>query len=191
MSSSAPTTTPNRAPRASSAPTTAPPGTAVLIEASRALRKLKRRAGAPEIRFVLFDGEEEPGPTDDFYDDALRGSKAYVAAHAGEIRAMFLLDYVGNKGLRLPREAHLERVAVGPGPRGRQARRRPEHFPDGSGPASSTTTRRSCAPGCPAVDLIDWDYRYTDTTRDTLDKLAVSSLDAVGETIVETLRAYR
>ena len=35
-------------------------GTAAVLEIARALRTVKRPAGAPPIRFVLFDGEESP-----------------------------------------------------------------------------------------------------------------------------------
>ncbi len=44
----------------------------------------------------------------------------------------------------------------------------------------------------PAVDLIDFSYRYADGLQDTVDKLSVASLDAVGETVyalVSELRA--
>src|SRR5436853_52371 len=44
--------------------------------------------------------EDDP----DFERHGLRGSRAYVAAHRGRTAAMILLDYVGNRGLRLPRE---------------------------------------------------------------------------------------
>ena len=46
--------------------------------------------------------------------------------------------------------------------------------------------------GIPAVDLIDFSYRYADGLKDTIDKLSVASLDAVGETVfalVSELRA--
>jgi hypothetical protein len=167
-------------------------GTAVLVEASRALRKLKRGKNAPELRFVLFDGEEEPAPTDDFYNAGLRGSKAYVAQHSGEVRSMFLLDYVGNKGLQLPREQtsnpalwqQVRRAAARAGVQ--------RYFPaNRTGPGILDDHTPFLRAGIPAVDFIDWDYRYKDTLRDTPDKLAVSSLDAVGETIVETLRTQR
>ncbi|MET0836104.1 MAG: M28 family peptidase, partial [Thermoleophilaceae bacterium] len=82
-------------------------GTAVVIEAARALSRVRRPAGAPEVRFVLFDGEEPaaglPEETTDFYREGLRGSRAYVARHPDRSAAMLLLDYVGNRGLRLPR----------------------------------------------------------------------------------------
>jgi hypothetical protein len=162
-----------------------------VIELSRALKRIERPATAPAIRFVLFDGEEEPFRTDDFFRDALRGSKAYVQAHAEEVRAMLLLDYIGNKGLRLPREGTSSRElwarvreaakAVGVGkvfPPGTQAGIIDDHTP-------------FLRAGIPAVDFIDWSYPHKDTLRDTLDKLSVRAVDAVGETVVEVIRRWR
>ena len=83
-------------------------GTAIVVQLGRDLRRLKRPRGAREIRLVLFDGEEPaeglPEESSDFYNTGLRGSRAYVAAHPRRTREMVLLDYVGNKGLQLPRE---------------------------------------------------------------------------------------
>ena len=39
--------------------------------------------------------------------------------------------------------------------------------------------------GIPAIDLIDFGYRYADTVEDTPDKLSEDSLDAVGEAVAE------
>jgi glutaminyl-peptide cyclotransferase len=163
-------------------------GTAALLEIARSLRKLKRGPNAPGIRFVLFDGEEEPAPTDDFYRDALRGSKAYAKEHAGELRSMVLLDYIANKGMRLPREqtsdeALWRRVraaarSVGVG----------QVFPDRTGVGVLDDHTPFLRRNVRAVDLIDFDYRYADTLEDTFDKLSVRSMDAVGETVVELLR---
>ena len=84
-------------------------GTAIVVQLARDIAELRRPPNAPELRFVLFDGEEPPRglpeETTDFYWTGLRGSRAYVARHAGTTRAMVLLDYVANRGLRLPREA--------------------------------------------------------------------------------------
>ena len=38
-------------------------GTAAVLEIARVLRRAKRPASAPPIRFVLFDGEESPDDT--------------------------------------------------------------------------------------------------------------------------------
>jgi len=162
-----------------------------VIEVARDLKAMKRPKDAPEIDFVLFDGEEEPFPTNDFYRDALRGSKAYVNAHPGQTRAMLLLDYMGNRGVRLPREATsnarlwstvrvaARRVGVG------------AVFPNV--PETSIIDDHSpfLAAGTPAVDFIDWSYPVKDTIRDTYDQLSERAIDAVGETVVELLRTYK
>ena len=169
-------------------------GTAVVVEAARALEAARPKEGAREVRFVLFDGEEPaaglPEESADFYNAGLRGSRAYVAAHPDRTAAMVLLDYVGNKGLRLPREgsSHIGlwsrlRAAAGRVGAGRV-------FP----PYSSETITDDHTPflrdGIPAVDLIDWTYPGHDLS-DGLDKLSRRSIDAVGESVVELVRRLR
>jgi glutaminyl-peptide cyclotransferase len=167
-------------------------GTAAVVELAR---DLEHAGGSGrEVRFVLFDGEEEgPGcPNARFAQCALRGSRAYVAAHRREVGQMVLLDYIANKGVRLPREgssnpALWARVRTAAGKVGVGA-----VFP----PTDQVTIYDDHTPflgaGIPAVDLIDFSYRYADGLKDTLDKLSVASLDAVGETVfalVSELRA--
>jgi glutaminyl-peptide cyclotransferase len=158
-----------------------------VIELSNAIKKITRSAISPGIRFVLFDGEEEPHPTDDFYTDALRGSKAYVQLHAEEVRAMVLLDYMGNKGVRLPREGSStqslwQQVRDAAGKVGVQA-----VFPDKTEASIFDDHTPFLRAGIPAVDLIDWSYKYKDGLEDTYDKLSQDSVDAVGETIVRLI----
>jgi peptidase M28-like protein len=167
-------------------------GTAAVVELARAL---EQSGGAGrEVRFVLFDGEEEgPGCSNArFAQCALRGSRAYVAAHRRQVGQMVLLDYIANKGVRLPREgssnaalwARVRAAARGVGvgavfPPTDQVTIYDDHTP-------------FLAAGIPAVDLIDFSYRYADGLKDTLDKLSLASLDAVGETVfalVSELRA--
>jgi hypothetical protein len=45
--------------------------------------------------------------------------------------------------------------------------------------------------GIPAVDLIDFSYRYADGLQDTIDKLSIDSLDAVGETVYALINELR
>ena len=80
-------------------------GTAAVLELARALRHTKRPKGAPELRFVLFDGEEATDDDRDFLATGVRGSKAYARRHADELRALVLLDFVADKDLSIPREA--------------------------------------------------------------------------------------
>ena len=150
--------------------------------------------GAPALRFVLFDGEEPahglPEDQADFYSTGLRGSRAYARRHAAGTRAMLLLDYVANRGLRLPREgssdaalwAHVRAAAqrVGAG----------AVFPDRTDVTILDDHTPFLRAGVPAVDLIDWSYDGH-SLADGLDKLSVAAVDAVGETLFELLRTLR
>lgn len=169
-------------------------GTAIVVEAARALAAMKRPPGAREIRFVLFDGEEpatgSPDNDPDFYDHGLRGSRAYVAAHPGRTAAMVLLDYVGNKGLMLPREATSTpglwarlRAAAGRAGAGWA-------FPGGVGPGFLDDHTPFLRAGVPAVDLID-PYYPGHSSSDGLARLSRRSVAAVGETIVELAASLR
>jgi glutaminyl-peptide cyclotransferase len=103
---------------------------------------------------------------------------------------MILLDYVGNRGLRLPREgsstpalwAELRAAAstVGAG----------RFFPDETGTTIVDDHTPFLRAGVPAIDLIDWSYPGH-ALSDRLDKLSRGSLDAVGETVVELAIALR
>ena len=169
-------------------------GTAIVIEVARALARMHRPAGAPALRFVLFDGEEPaqglPEQQADFYDTGLRGSRADAAAHAAATRAMLLLDYVANRGLRLPREAssntalwakvRAAALRVGAG----------AVFPDRTGPDIIDDHTPFERAGVPAVDFIDWSYDGHSLS-DGLDRLSPAAADAVGETVVELLRTWR
>jgi glutaminyl-peptide cyclotransferase len=162
-------------------------GTAAVVELARTLRRARRPAGAPEIRFVLFDGEEEPAGCEDFAACGLRGSKAYVRDHRREVRAMILLDYIAEKGTRIPREANSDIAVWG---RLRASARRAgvrRTFPDQIGPSLLDDHIPFVEAGIPAIDIIDFDYPDRDTLRDTPDKLSVQSLDAVGETVADLL----
>jgi glutaminyl-peptide cyclotransferase len=164
-------------------------GTAAVVELARALRSTSGR----EVRFVLFDGEEEgPGCSDArFPECALRGSRAYVAAHRGEVGQMVLLDYIANKGLRLPREGSSDKALW--------ARVRAAARSVGVGAVFPSTTETTIyddhtpflRAGIPSVDLIDFSYRYADGVQDTVDKLSARSLDAVGETVYALLVELR
>jgi hypothetical protein len=164
-------------------------GTAAVVELAQTMRRARRPRSAPPLRFVLFDGEEEPAGCDDgdFQDCALRGSKAYVKAHRREVRAMVLLDYVANKNLRIPQEGSSD---DGLWRRLRASARRvgvARVFPDRTQTAIIDDHTPFLEEGIPAIDLIDFSYRYRDTLRDTVDKTSARSLDAVGETVADLL----
>ena len=160
-------------------------GTAIV---TRLARTLKPRRLGPTVEFILFDGEEAPGPgSANFRARGLRGSKAAAPAY-GDAEAMILLDFVGEKRLRIPREgssspelwrrlrAAARRVGVG------------SVFP----PKTQGSVVDDHVPfleqGVPAIDLIDFDYPCFHRTCDNLSRISPRSLDAVGETVIELLR---
>jgi glutaminyl-peptide cyclotransferase len=167
-------------------------GTAAVVELARAMSGATNPAGR-EVRFVLFDGEEEgPGcPNARFSTCALRGSRAYVAAHRREVGEMILLDYIANKGVRLPHERSSSRALW--------ARVRAAAKEVGVGAVFPATDQVAIyddhtpflRAGIPAVDLIDFSYRYADGLQDTIDKLSTASLDAVGETVFAVVSELR
>jgi glutaminyl-peptide cyclotransferase len=146
------------------------------------------RPRAREVRFVLFDGEEPeaglPEESANFYQEGLRGSRAYVAANPDRTAAMVLLDYVGNRGLQLPREASSTArcgLACAPPPAGSAPR---GLFPNRTGPTIVDDHTPFLRAGVPAVDLIDWSYPGH-SLADGLDKISRRSLNGVGETVVQ------
>ena len=162
-------------------------GTAAVLELARVLED-ELPEGHREVRFVLFDGEEEPAgcPDAEFEQCALRGSKAYVAAHGPEVGELILLDYIANEGLRISREANsdpglwaelraaAETVGVA------------EFFPEGEqGVGVLDDHVPFLLAGIPSIDLIDFSYEFADTAEDTPDKLDPAALDAVGEAVAE------
>jgi Zn-dependent M28 family amino/carboxypeptidase len=169
-------------------------GSAVVIEAARALGRLPRPPGAREVRFVLFDGEEPaaglPEQSTDFYHAGLRGSRAYTRLNPGRTAAMILLDYVGGRGLRLPREGSSTPALWTELRAAARTVGAIRFFPDRTGTTIFDDHTPFLRAGVPAVDLIDWRYPGHDLS-DRLDRLSRASLDAVGETVVELVQALR
>jgi glutaminyl-peptide cyclotransferase len=169
-------------------------GSAIVLEAAASLQALGSAAGDREVRFVLFDGEEPaaglPEETSDFYHQGLRGSRAYVAAHGRQTGAMILLDYVGNRGLQLPREATSDRGLWERLLRASEAAGVEGVFSNQTAPGILDDHSPFLRAGIPAVDLIDWSYPGH-SLEDGLDKISRQSLDAVGETVVQLIEEMR
>jgi hypothetical protein len=169
-------------------------GTAIVVELARALKRIRRPSTAPEVRFVLFDGEEPPvgypAAYGDFYHVGLRGSRADATAHAHSTRAMILLDYIGNRNLVLRRElsstpalwgrVRSAAASVGAG----------SIFPPTLGPDIIDDHTPYLRAGVPAVDLIDWDYPGHNPHLDTLSAISQRALRAVGATLLVTLERW-
>jgi hypothetical protein len=166
-------------------------GTAAVLELARVLRRTKRPRTAPELRFVLFDGEEATNDKADFRLTGLRGSQAYADRHRGELRALVLLDFIADKDLSLPREegsdpklwARLRAAArrVGAGS-AFPAQKRSEIVDDHTPFAED---------GVPAIDLIDFDFPCWHKRCDDMSAVSARSLDISGEAVLELLRSWR
>jgi glutaminyl-peptide cyclotransferase len=159
-------------------------GTAVVTELARTVKRPKHT-----IHFVLFDGEESPrGAADaEFVEEGLRGSKV-ASRRFRRARAMVLLDFVGDRRLRIPREdlsdlrlwarlrAAARKVGVG------------RTFPDKSRSKIGDDHLPFLKVGVPSIDLIDFDRSCWHRTCDDLSAVSERSLDASGETVLELIR---
>ncbi|HKH23748.1 MAG TPA: M28 family metallopeptidase [Solirubrobacterales bacterium] len=161
-------------------------GTAAVIELARLLEGTLP-AGHREVRFVLFDGEEDPpGCTDqDFEFCALRGSRAYATAHRGEIGNMILLDYIAGRGASFRREGNSSPELWSKLRDAAEQVGADSIFPGGTQTPVLDDDIPFLEQGVPAIDLIDFSYRYADTVEDTTDKLDPEVLDQVGETVAQ------
>jgi Zn-dependent M28 family amino/carboxypeptidase len=160
-------------------------GTAILTQLARTI---KPRRARPTLVFIAFDGEENPAgkPDDEFERFALRGSKA-IAPSYRDAEAFILLDFVGQRGLRLPREASSD---IRLWAKLRAAARRAgvgRVFPAETQGTITDDHTPFIKQGVPSVDLIDFDYRCFHQTCDDLSQISKNSLDAVGETMMQLL----
>jgi glutaminyl-peptide cyclotransferase len=156
-------------------------GTAIVAQLARTIKRPRHT-----IHFLFFDGEESPAGSQNFFRDGLRGSKV-AARRYRDARAMVLLDFVGEKRLRIPREGHsdeelwtrLRRAAreVGAG----------ATFPDDTQASVGDDHVPFLQQGVPAIDLIDFDFDCFHRTCDDLSAVSERSLDAVGETVLRML----
>jgi Zn-dependent M28 family amino/carboxypeptidase len=160
--------------------------TALLLEIGRVL---KERKPTFTIELLFFDGEEafvEWGATDGTY-----GSRHYVAAarqanSLAGLRALVLLDMVGDRQLAFRREANstpwLTDLVWGAARRlGHGAHFLPE----------ATFIEDDHIPflraGVPSVDIIDLDYAAWHTAADTLDQVSARSLQVTGDVVLAAL----
>jgi hypothetical protein len=165
-------------------------GVGAVIELAKALKRDQKPTDHP-IDLLLTDGEEAPTypVAGDFYSQGLRGSRA--AAPAADAQAVIVLDFIAQKGLRIPREAgsdaalwaKLRRAArtVGVGP----------VFPGGLHSEVLDDHTPFARAGMPAIDLIDFDYPCWQKPCDTMDRLSTRALDASGEAVLQLVRELR
>jgi Zn-dependent M28 family amino/carboxypeptidase len=162
--------------------------TAMLIELARVLAA---RSRAFTIDLVFFDGEEaviEWVGTDHTY-----GSRHYVAEAQRDgtirsLRAMLLVDMVGDRELRIRREsastpwlsdaiwASARRLGFG-------------HVFLEEEMAVEDDHRPFLDAGVPAVNVIDFEFPQWHTAGDTLDAVSARSLQVVGDVLLDALPA--
>lgn len=166
-------------------------GVGAVIEIARALAREPARTGLRPVRFLLTDGEEAPTyPPSDFTRQGLRGSRV-AAARPPRPSAVVVLDFIAQSGLRIPREsgsdprlwARLRAAAARVGTLAVFPARTAGEVLDDHTPFALR--------GVPAIDLIDFRYACWQRPCDTMDKLSVRSVDAVGETVVALVDALR
>jgi hypothetical protein len=160
-------------------------GTAVVAQLARTIRRPRHT-----VHFIFFDGEESPRGSDDadFEEEGLRGSKV-AAPEFADARAMILLDFVGDKSLSIPREqnsspglwrklrAAAKRVGAG------------AVFPNRISGGVIDDHVPFLEAGVPSIDLIDFSFPCFHRRCDNMSAVSERSVDAVGETIHELLRA--
>ncbi len=163
---------------------------ALLIELARVL---KARANPMTVEMVFFDGEEAMLP-DWGAGDNTYGSRHYVdvvqkAGRIGEIRALILVDMIGDRDLDIAREGEstswlTDLIWASARRLGYQ-----RHFLDDVEPIGGDDHFPFLKAGVPAVDIIDFHYPAWHTAGDTLDKVSARSLQIVGEVLLDALPA--
>lgn len=166
---------------------------ATVLEMARALSKTKPTY---TLWFVLFDGEEAVVDWSAMNGmDNTYGSRHLVARMRGDgtlgrVRAMLLVDMIGDKALDIKREGEstgwLVEVIWEAAAKAGYAKNflREEHY-------ISDDHLPFLEAGIPAADLIDFNYgpqhTYWHTNEDTLDKISGESMKAVGDALLQAL----
>jgi glutaminyl-peptide cyclotransferase len=159
------------------------------MQLARSLRAMERPRGAPELRFLLFDGEEAWDDSRPFRETGLRGSTAYAERHDGEIGTLIALDFVAAEELSIRREANSDR---GLWRRLRAAARKVgagAAFPAARfGGAITDDHVPFLERGVRAIDLIQWPYRCYHRRCDDMSAVSERSLDMTGEAVLQLVR---
>lgn len=159
-------------------------GVAVVRQLARTIRP---RALRPTVVFVFFDGEETPRgvPDSQILRRGLRGSKV-AARSLRDAEAMILVDLVGDRRLRIPRDVSAD-PGLWRGLRAASARAGTErHFPSRTFEILDDHIPFARA-GVRTLPLVDLGFRCWHKPCDDVSSVSRESLDAVGETLLEFL----
>jgi Zn-dependent M28 family amino/carboxypeptidase len=161
--------------------------TAALLELARVL---KDRPRPFTIELLFFDGEEAFGDWD-LRADSTYGSRHYVQnARANNtlrtIKALILLDLIGDKDLNIRREENSTRWLTDIIWATARRLGHDRHFLNEVTPIEDDHIHFVQA-GVPSVDIIDLDYFAWHTPEDTLENVSQQSVKVVGDVVLAAL----
>lgn len=166
--------------------------TGAVLEIARVLAQ-RPEQDRPHVWFVFFDGEEaviEWSQTDSRYGSRHLAEWWEKDGTLRQIRALILLDMIGDKDLAIQRDGYSTRSLVDIIWQTARELGYGQHFTSDVGFIDDDHVP-FLQKGVPAVDVIDFNYglfnRYWHTEHDTLDKLSPRSLKIVGDVIIRAL----
>jgi hypothetical protein len=166
-------------------------GVAVLLEMARLLGESPPPVGVDLAFFDLEDAGEPDFATDSTAVPYALGSAAFVRDNPTYRPAYgVLLDMVGDRTLRLPKEGYSQQYAPAVVARVWEAARRvgAEAFVDEVGQPVFDDHVPFLQRGIPVIDVIQTPFPDSwHTTADTMDRIDAGSLGQVGETMVELI----
>lgn len=166
-------------------------GTAVLLDLARVFQSSKPKVG---VVMAFFDGEDYGPGEKDMYIGAREFAKTWksdIKPNGKEIKFDYgvLLDMVGQKDLKIPKEAFSQKNMPEIVEKVWAAAKKAGHsdvFVDEEGPGIIDDQVPLFYSGIKCIDVIDFDYGPWHTLDDTPDKCSPKSLKAVGD-VMSTL----
>ncbi|MFN0107679.1 MAG: M28 family peptidase [Blastocatellia bacterium] len=175
--------------------------TGVLLEIARVMAADKQKRKFT-YQFIFFDGEEAfcaewsecLNGKDNTYGSRHHVEKLKKEKRTESVKAMILLDMVGDKDLTIPREETSSSWLVNAIWGTAQGIGHSKQFPNRRFSIGDDDHMPFLRASIPAVDVIDFEYgegdqdhRYWHTAEDTLDKISAQSLKIVGDVILLSL----
>lgn len=178
--------------------------TGILLEIARVM-SAEHQSGQKRkftYQFVFFDGEEAfcrewsecLNGKDNTYGSRYYAEKLKKEKRTDSVKAMILLDMVGDKDLTIPREESSSGWLVNAIWGTARELGYKKQFPSRSFTIGDDDHMPFLRVGIPAVDVIDFEYgdgeednSYWHTAEDTLDKISAESLKIVGDVILLSL----
>ncbi len=148
------------------------------------------------VDLLLTDGEDwghDPVTFATFIPDMLLGARRFAANEGATYRPLFgiLVDLVGEDGAEFPQEANSVELAPEVVSRVWEAAADLGYgdiFSDRVGRPVTDDHLLLNQAGIRTIDIIDFDYPFWHTLEDTPDKLSASTLQAVGDVLLEVIR---